>query len=294
MGVLGAAMGLGVIAGPGLGGLLATGSLSTPFYVAAALSGVSLILAWLFLPESLADDERAPGGLRELMQRPRRWLASPVNKGGPGTSRWRALLAGPLGRPLGPLLLMAFLLSFGLASFDAIFGLYALEKFGYGPERVGAILMVVALVSAVGKGLLTGPATRRWGETRVIKGSLVAGAAGFILLVLAGSYATILLATGFFVLSKTLLRPSILALTSRRAPLRQGMVMGLSNTFMSLGRAVGPLWAGFIFDVNVNLPYLSGAAVLFLGFLASLALLPADARVAAQTPLPEGEPMAQR
>ncbi len=46
--------------------------------------------------------------------------------------------------------------------------------------------------------------------------------------------------------------------------------MGLSNSFMSLGRIVGPLWAGFIFDVNFDYPYLSGTAILFIGFLVSL------------------------
>jgi hypothetical protein len=46
--------------------------------------------------------------------------------------------------------------------------------------------------------------------------------------------------------------------------------MGLSNSFMSLGRIVGPLWAGFAFDMNFNSPYLSGAAILFIGFLIRL------------------------
>ncbi len=46
--------------------------------------------------------------------------------------------------------------------------------------------------------------------------------------------------------------------------------MGLSNSFVSLGRIVGPIWAGFIFDVNFDYPYLSGAAILFIGFLISL------------------------
>jgi DHA1 family multidrug resistance protein-like MFS transporter len=46
--------------------------------------------------------------------------------------------------------------------------------------------------------------------------------------------------------------------------------MGLSNSFMSLGRIVGPIWAGFVFDMNFNYPYLSGAAILFIGFLISL------------------------
>jgi len=49
-----------------------------------------------------------------------------------------------------------------------------------------------------------------------------------------------------------------------------GSGMGLSNSFMSLGRIVGPIWAGFIFDVNFDYPYLSGTAILFLGFLISL------------------------
>ena len=61
-----------------------------------------------------------------------------------------------------------------------------------------------------------------------------------------------------------------MSLTSKRATVGQGAAMGLSNSFMSLGRIVGPIWAGFIFDANVNAPYLSGAAILFVGFLISL------------------------
>ena len=46
--------------------------------------------------------------------------------------------------------------------------------------------------------------------------------------------------------------------------------MGLSNSFMSLGRIAGPIWAGFVFDANVNYPYLSGSVIMFIGFLISL------------------------
>jgi DHA1 family multidrug resistance protein-like MFS transporter len=49
--------------------------------------------------------------------------------------------------------------------------------------------------------------------------------------------------------------------------------MGLSDSSMSLGRIIGPLWAGFTFDLNLEYSYLSGAAILFIGFLNSLALL---------------------
>jgi DHA1 family multidrug resistance protein-like MFS transporter len=89
-------------------------------------------------------------------------------------------------------------------------------------------------------------------------------------LLLANTYLTILLATGFFILSKTFLRPSIMALTSKETTIGQGAARGLSNSFMSLGRIVGPIWAGFVFDLNFDYPYLSGAAILFMGFLISL------------------------
>jgi DHA1 family multidrug resistance protein-like MFS transporter len=251
IGWLGAAMGLGVIAGPGVGGLLGGESLSLPFFVGAGLSLAALFLVTFFLPESLGTSARkaAEGKLSAINFR----------------EMWQALF-----RPIGVLLFVMFLVSFGLANFEAVFGLYAAQKFGYGPERVGAILMVIGIVTTVGKGALTGPLTKRWGEPIVIKASLLAGAMGFVVLLLANTYLTVLLATGVFILSKTLLRPAVLSLTSKQATVGQGVAMGLSNSFMSLGRIVGPIWAGFVFDVNFNYPYVSGAGILFIGFLIAL------------------------
>ncbi len=67
--------------------------------------------------------------------------------------------------------------------------------------------------------------------------------------------------------------------------------MGLSNSFMSLGRIVGPIWAGFIFDVNVNSPYLGGALIMFIGFLISLVWVSQGRRETASAGL---EPAADR
>lgn len=254
MGTLGAAMALGLMLGPGFGGWLAGDKLSLPFFIAAGLSFVVVLLIYVFLPESLPVEVRRQNDK----------TASSVNL----RSLWQALFSD-----IGFLLFMVMLFSFALTNFEAVFGLYALEKFNYGPERVGTILMVVAVVSTVGKAVLTGPATRWWGETAVIKGSLLFGSIGFLVLLLANTYVTILLATGFFILSKTLLRPSAFALISKRSTAGQGVAMGLSNSFMSLGRIIGPIWAGFIFDVNVNYPYLSGSIILFIGFLISLVWL---------------------
>ena len=267
MGKMGAAMSLGVILGPGLGGLLAGGSLSTPFFLAAGLSLVSLVLIFLLLPESLPADARRRG------KRSRQ-----------GAS-FRQMLPALL-RSIGVLLLMAFLVSFGLTNFEAIFGLYALEKFDYGPQQVGTILMVIGVVSAVAQGALTGPLTRHWGEAAVIRGSLLASAAGFLLMLLAGSYWTVLLTTGLFILAKTLLRPAVTSLTSKRTTAPQGVALGLNSSCMSLGRIAGPVWAGLLFDVEVRSPYLSGAVILFVGFVVSLLWLPKERPESSSAPQP--------
>jgi DHA1 family multidrug resistance protein-like MFS transporter len=65
-----------------------------------------------------------------------------------------------------------------------------------------------------------------------------------------------------------------------------GVAMGLNNSFMSLGRIAGPLWAGFMFDVNVHFPYVTGGVVMFIGFLLCLKYLDNTERETAVLPTP--------
>jgi DHA1 family multidrug resistance protein-like MFS transporter len=248
--MLGAAIGLGLIMGPAMGGWLGGQSLSLPFYVAAASSLLALLMAALWLPESLPADKRQGAGKVRSIDLGALWQA----------------LRGPIGVPL----LLLFVVSFGLTNFESVFGLYAAQELGYGPERVGTVLAVVGLASVLGKALLIGPLTRCWGEAPIIKVSLAASAAGFVVLLLARTYPGVLAATGVFILAKTLLRTVIIALASKRGRIGQGTLMGLSNSFMNLGRIVGPVWAGYLFDVRAGYPYLSGAAVMLMGLAISL------------------------
>jgi MFS transporter, DHA1 family, multidrug resistance protein len=258
MGALGGAAGLGIILGPGLGGWLGVDSLSTPFFVAAAMSVVSMLLIALLLPESLPPEARS--GARKV-----------------GLVDFRELRAA-LRSPIAGLMLLVFAGTIGTSNFEAIFGLYALNVLGYGPDRVGAILMVVGFVAVIGRGLLTGLATSRWGEATVIKGALLAGAVAFLLLLMARDHVAVLVTTGLFALSTAFFRPAVHSLTSQRATVGQGAAMGLSNSFVSLGRVVGPIWAGAIYDVNPSYPYLSGAVILLLVFLSSLLWMGTDKR----------------
>jgi DHA1 family multidrug resistance protein-like MFS transporter len=252
MGMLGAAGGVGTIVGPAVGGFLASTSLSMPFFVAAGLALLSLILAIIFLPESHPAGERTEK--KEAIIDLRAW--------------WKAILS-----PIGTLFTLTFISTCGLMIFANVFGLYALEKFAFGPEDVGVMMMVLGLVSALAQGLLAGPLTKKLGDENVVKIGLLGAALSYGLMLLANSYLTILLTTAVFALTVALQVPALTSLTSRRATVPQGIAMGLSNSFVSLGRIVGPLFGGYIFDVNIFLPYISGSAIITIAFIVSLLTL---------------------
>ena len=83
----------------------------------------------------------------------------------------------------------------------------------------------------------------------------------------------LLITIGLFSLANALLIPAITSLTSKRATLDQGVTMGLSNSFVSLGRIFGPTLGGLVFDLHWGLPFITASAVMLIGFFVSLRTL---------------------
>jgi MFS transporter, DHA1 family, multidrug resistance protein len=268
MGLIGAAMGIGMVLGPALSGPLASRSLSLPFLAAALLSLVAMLLILFLVPESLAPEHR--GGHAHAQ--------------GPQLARMRQALFGPMGF----LFFLSFLVNFALTSFEGIFGLYAADRYAYDTTHVSIIFAVIGIISALVQGVATGPATRRWGENTIIKFSLLGSAIGFPLMLMANSFPTVLLTVGLFVLSNTMRNPALSSVISKKAETGQGQAMGLNNAFQSLGRIVGPLWAGALYDANLSFPYLSGGLIMLISYILSIPRLPSErtkpatARVAGQ------------
>jgi len=248
MGQLGAAIGVGVIIGPLVGGFLSADSLSLPFFVGSGLAGLALLLVLFLLPES-----RAPEPAAEKKAAPAREVYL------------RVLLS-----PAGILLVLIFIMSFGMTNFQGMIGLYVVDKFAFDTRQVGTIWMLMGLVLIVGQGVLVGPLSRKFGELQLIKLGLLGGALGFVSVALAFDYLTVMLALGFFILALALIGPALNSYISTFAEKQQGTVMGLNSAFTSLGRVVGPLWGGYIYDIKIEYPFISGAVTLALGLLVSL------------------------
>ena len=248
MGVIGAAFGTGMVLGPGIGGWLGANSLSLPFFVTGVLSLLAAVLVFFILPESLPAEKRGQTVKVDLASR--------------FTGMWDGLKG-----PLSIFFLLSWLVSFGLSNLEGIMGLFALERFDFGPSQVGVIMVVVGTSIALVQMVLTGPTTKRWGERTVIKATLLASSITFLIILLAYDFISLLVTTGLFALSNAMLRPSISSLVSKEAKIDQGLALGLNSSFMSLGRFTGPLLAGFLIDIHLTLPYIAGSVIMFLGFL---------------------------
>ncbi len=279
MGMMGAAMGLGFTIGPGVGGILGRHSLSLPFFVGAALALVTLALSWGALPEPERRDsqQEASGGRR-----------TPDGRAG---SRHRGELSRvdairrALGGPLAFSYLVTLVAAFALAALEATYALFAQDRLHLsstaGAGAIGAVFVVVGLVQAAMLGGLVGRLINRWGEDRLVRGGLVLAAAGYLLVTLTHSIATLALYAAVAGAGHSLMRPSVASLISKRTAAGQGLSIGIMDSFDSLGRILGPAWGGWIYHLGIGLPYLTAAVVLLVTAGVSVAAvgrrLPAEA-----------------
>ncbi len=260
LGKIGAATGLGIVLGPGLGGLLAFDSLSLPFFISAGAALLVCGFMVLFLPESLGQAEpQAAGGRQFGVAAALRARRSPIGVG----------------------LLLLFAVYFGKSQLSGIFSLFSMQKFGYGTAEIGSLLMIMGLGYALVQGLLVGPLTRRFGVKAIISLCTAGSALGFLALLYAPNYATLASALCLFIACNATLKPAVLSWISRNSGgLGQGSVMGYADVYMSSGRIIGPIWAGTLFDLHIALPFMSGSiffGAVLLGLLLRPTALPEQA-----------------
>lgn len=260
MGMIGAAFGLGFIAGPAIGGILAgpdpiNADFQTPAFAAAGLSLAALALAAILLKESLAPEMRARASVKRS-----RWL------------EFKDILTRP---KVGLLIALSFLATFVFAGMETTFAMWSRRQFGWGPEQNGYLFASVGFLVAGIQGGLVGRLAGAFGEARLITHGAVSLAAGMVLLPFSNSLivlaaSMILMAYGF-----SIINPSLNSLISLQVGKEeQGRVFGVSRSATTLARVVGPVWAGFLFAaLGKDWPYFGGALVMAGVVIMSLRVL---------------------
>ncbi|WP_422769846.1 MFS transporter [Plantactinospora sp. WMMC1484] len=253
-GLVGAAFGLGFVAGPAIGGLLGTVDVRLPFFAAAGLSFANVAYGWFVLPESRPGDRTTPLTLR---------AANPVGS-----------LAALLRRPvLGRLACARLCSDIARTTHQSVWTFFLTAQFAWSTAQIGVVMATGALASAVFQARAVGPVVRLLGEKRAaVAGSLLGvGSLGGTAFVSVPWMLYILQAVGVI---GSIGGAAVLSWISRTARAdEQGIVQGAVTGVGSVAETLVPVAAGAVF--GWSLAYAS-PGLIFVGaavFAAASAIL---------------------
>ena len=247
-GLIGAAFGIGFVVGPALGGYLGGFNPRLPFWAAAALSLTNFLYGLIFVPESLAPENRRAFSLAN---------ANPIGS------------LGLLSRYPSTLLLGGVLVLSGLAqqSLQSTWVLATTYKFKWTPTQNGIALALVGLTFGVVQAGLSRVIIPKLGEPKAFLYGMVISCVSYVLLGAAVAswmmYATILV----WGLSG-IAGPAMQSMLSKSyGPDEQGALQGAMTSVQSLTGIAGPIIATSIFAyfTSRNAPVIVPGAAFFLG-----------------------------
>ncbi|EPD52295.1 tetracycline resistance MFS efflux pump [Paenisporosarcina sp. FSL H8-0542] len=244
-----AAMSLGIVIGPGIGGFLADYDLKLPLLVSALVSLLSVIFSIIVLKESRETGDVLGAVKQESM----------VKK-----------LAQSVQKPYFIPLVITLVMSFGLMAYESVLGLFVDNQFGATPKQIAVMVTSTGIVSVVMQLLVVDRLVRRYGEGIILNFFIALTALCFFLSLFASTYVLFFMITLVVFLATSILRPVLNTLISKLAGNEQGFAMGMNNAYMSIGNVVGPLLAGVLYDVNIIYPFLLGFVVLGITILVSV------------------------
>ncbi|CAM4106412.1 MFS transporter [Lederbergia lenta] len=245
-----AAMSLGIVIGPGVGGFLADFGLKVPLLVSAIVGVVAVIFSTFVLKESMGTDSYVPEDDSEPM----------IKKLGQSFTK-------PYFIPLVIILVM----SFGLMAYESVLGLFVDNQFGATPKDIAIMVTATGIVSVIVQLFAVDRLVGRFGEAAVLTIFLGVAAGGFLLSLVAPTYEMFFVVTTIIFLSTSILRPVLTTLISKLAGNEQGFAMGMNNAYMSIGNILGPLLAGLLYDIHITYPFILGLIVLVITMGVSIA-----------------------
>ncbi len=254
MGFINAAITTGFIIGPGIGGYIAEFGIRVPFYAAGVAGLIAAIITAVVLPESLPSIVKEDENSKNAVSKPE-----------PKKSLIQQLRFA-YREPYFISLIIVFVMSFGLANYETVFGLFVDHKFGFTPKDIAFIITFGSIAGAVVQLTIFSWIINRFGEKLVITLCLLAAGLFVLLTLFVHQYWLIFAVTFIVFLSIDILRPAISTQMSMVAQEQQGYVAGLNSAFTSLGNIIGPAAAGLLFDMNVNYPYVVAGIILILCF----------------------------
>lgn len=227
-GITGVAFGIGFMIGPAIGGWLSRFGYSVPAFLAAAISLSSIILTYLFLPETVEKSGQTKSFSVQIIdfKRLTRYFAQDKIR-------------------LQLIEYSFYVLAHSLWAGN--FSLYADMLFSIDPGQIGFALAYVGGINIIIRGLLIPKLINWFGEARLEKMGVVSLLIGLIGASIVSSWSGLLFIITFFALGSGMLRPLMMGDISRSADENeQGAIMGVTSSLNSVSQIFGPVIGGLM------------------------------------------------
>lgn len=248
-GYFGAGVGVGFIIGPVIGGFAANFGYNAPVFLSAALTGLIIVLALFFLPESLEKKYRKTtiklGELNPLKQ-----LKDLLYTEG-----------------LRMIIILSVLYAIPFVVIEFNLGVLTIDSLNFDPASIGLVFLITGSIDIVVQGYLIGKLLPIFGERRLLTIGFVMQFIGYALMasiVFIPSSYLLFAGIAIWAVGSGLIEPSITGLISRLvSPEKQGVVQGSNAGLRSLISVFGPIVGGFMYaQIGHASPYIAGSLVM--------------------------------
>ncbi|KUL28772.1 MFS transporter [Actinoplanes awajinensis] len=232
-GLIGAAFGLGFVAGPTIGGLLGTVDVRLPFLAAAALSFANVAYGWFVLPESRAGDRSTPLTLR---------TTNPISA-----------VLDVLRRPvLGRLAHARLWSDVARMIHQSSWAFFLTYRFGWGTAQVGAVIAGSALAGALFQARAVDPIVRRLGDKRAAVAGGLVGVVSFAGMVVASAPWMLFVLLTIGVLGAVGAAAGQAWISRAVGDAEQGAVQGALTGIGALAETAVPVAGGVVFGWSLS------------------------------------------
>lgn len=256
MGMIGAAFGLGFVLGPAIAGISSHFGIAPSVlgYVAAAFSIVDLVFTFFYLKEPEKHTEEKSH-----------------NRFSIGADYYLRSLRS---KEFGTSLFLMFVSTFAFANMETTLVLLTHQYYNFDMMQNSYLFAGLGIVMVLIQGGLIRRIGKIYPDASLISVGTILIAIGLLLTPATHNlyvlcFALLLLATG-----SGINNPSNSSLLSKLSPADEtGIVMGIGQSMTTLGRILGPVAGGFLFDAaGASSPYWLGAACMLIAFALSLKL----------------------
>jgi predicted MFS family arabinose efflux permease len=227
-----AVFGAGLIFGPMISGfLLVAINFSAPFFFAAGVSILSIILVSILLPESITlKEDKISLKLGDIIpiKDAKRFLKSAETRG---------------------TLIVSFIYGFGFFIFISTFPQYTTKQLNVSPQEIAFYMTWIGVLRVLFQSVLINPIMKKVSENRTLKLGIFALIFTMTFLIFANNYWIAYIPLSFLAFGTGVARPILTSKLTKQVKREEtGSLLGVNNSLHSVALIITPILGGLILD----------------------------------------------